>query len=138
MSTRRADFRAALAGILESFRVANPTLLRQTYRARPATFHPPLAYVGQISEAISHEFGSQRNRIQTGTLVVVQGIYENAETADKLDILADALITYLTGEHARVSGQTLLEATASEDVELAIGEVSYAATIITIRHLVIE
>jgi hypothetical protein len=139
MSTRRADFRAALAAILEDFRLANPTLLRQTYRARPATFNPPLAYVGLINEpTISHQFGGQRVRDQRGSLIVVQGVYENAETADKLDVLADALITYLTSQHARVSGATLLEPVSSEDVDLAIGEVTYAATIVVIRHDVVE
>ena len=139
MSTRRAEFRTALAGILEDFRAANPTLLRQTYRARPATFNPPMAYVGGINEpTISHQFGGQRQRIQTSSLVLVQGVYENAETSDKLDVLADALITYLTSQHARVSGATLLEATSSEDVDLAIGEATYAATIVTISHNVRE
>jgi hypothetical protein len=139
MSTRRAEFRAALAGILTDFQAANPGLLRQVYRARPATFNPPLAYIGGINEpTISHQFGGQRQRIQTSSLVIVQGVYENAETADKLDILADALITYLTSQHARVSGATLLEATSSEDVDLSIAETVYAATIVTIRHDVRE
>ena len=139
MSTRRAEFREALADILDDFRAANPTLLRQTYRARPATFNPPLAYVGGINEpTIGHQFGGQRTREQRSSLVVVQGVYENAETADKLDVLADALITYLTSQHARVSGATLLEAISSEDVDLAIGEAVYAATIVTVRHDVRE
>ena len=139
MSTRRAEFREALADILDDFQAANPTLLRQTYRARPASFKPPLAYVGGINEpTISHQFGGQRIRDQRSSLVLVQGVYENAETADKLDVLADALITYLTGQHARVSGATLLEAISSEDVDLAIGETTYAATIVTVRHDVVE
>jgi hypothetical protein len=139
MSTRRAEFRTALAGILADFRAANPTLLRQTYRARPASFSPALAYVGLINEpTIGHQFGGQRTRDQRGSLVLVQGVYENAETADKLDVLADALITYLTSQHARVSGATLLEAISSEDVDLVIGEATYAATIVVIRHNVVE
>ena len=138
MSTRRAEFRTALKGILDDFKAANPTL-RQVYRARPGSFAPPLAYVGGINEpTIAHQFGGQRQRIQTSSLVLVQGVYENAETADKLDVLADALITYLTSQHARVSGATLLEAISSEDVDLAIGEAVYAATIVTVRHDVRE
>src|SRR5687767_9636916 len=139
MSTRRAQFREALSDILDDFRAANPSLLRQTYHARPASFSPPLAYVGVINEpTIGHQFGGQRTRDQRGSLVLVQGVYENAETADKLDVLADALITYLTSQHARVSGATLLEAISSEDVDLVIGEATYAATIVVIRHNVVE
>ena len=138
MSTRRADFRIALAAILDDFRAANPSLIRQTYRARPASFHPPCAYVGVINETISHQFGSQRTRIQTGSLVLIHGLYDNAETADRQDVLADALITYLTDQHARVAGTTLLEATSAEDVELVIKEVPYAATVVVVRHDVVE
>ena len=138
-ATARVDFRTALAGILDDFRLANPTLIRQTYRARPATFNPPLAYVGPFNEpTILHEFGNRQTRSMRGQLVIVEGVYENAETADKLDVLADALITYLTSQHARVSGATLLEAISSEDLDLAIGEVVYAATLVVIRHNVVE
>lgn len=139
MSTRRAEYRTALFDILTDFQAANPTLLRQVYRARPATYYPPCAYVGGINEPdISHQFGGQRSRTQESTLVLIEGVYENAETADRLDVLADALITYLTSQHARVSGATLLEAVSSEDVDLAIGEVTYAATLIRVRHNVRE
>lgn len=136
MSATRASFRTALAGILDDFRAANPLLLRQTYRARPATFNPPLAYVGGFSEpTISHQFGASRRRLIRSSLVLVQGVYENAETADKLDVLADALVTYLTSQHARVSGATLLQATSSEDAELDIGDgaAHYAATVVTVE-----
>lgn len=136
MSTRRAEFRTALVGILDDFRAANPSLLRQTYRARPATFTPPLAYVGPFSEpTLVLEMGNRLSRPEIrASLIVVQGVYENAETADKLDVLADALLTYLVTQHSRVSGATLLEPFGGiEDVDLAIGEAVYAATTIPVR-----
>lgn len=132
-ATARADLRTALAGILDDFRADNPSLIRQTYRARPATFNPPLAYVGIFTEpTIEHEFGNRQTRSLRGQLVIVQGVYENAETADKLDLLADALITYLAGQHARADATKLLEPISSEDVDLSIGEATYAATIVTV------
>lgn len=135
MSTFRAQFRTALLGILDDFKAANPTLIRQTYQARPKSLHPPCAYVGPFSEpTIRHEFGNRQSRVPEATLVLVEGIYENAETADKLDELADAMISYLPSQHARVSGSTLLEAISAEDVELDLGGGAiYAATIITVR-----
>ena len=131
-ATARADFRTALAGILDDFKQANPSL-RQTYRARPATFNPPLAYVGNFSEpTIEHEFGNRQTRSLRGQLVIVHGVYENAETAEKLDVLADALITYLASQHARADATKLLEPISSEDVDLSIAETVYAATIVTV------
>jgi hypothetical protein len=137
MSERRAEFRTALFAILEAWRATlTSTQLRQTYRARPATFHPPLAYVGPFTEpSVEFETGNRLNRPDIrGALIIVQGIYENAETMDKLDELGDSLLTFLVDEHSRVSGATLLEPTGGpEDVELPIGETTYAGVQIPVR-----
>jgi hypothetical protein len=136
MSARRAEFRAALISILDDWRVANPTLVRQTYRARPASFAPPLAYVGPFTEpTILLEMGNRLSRPDLrASLIVVQGVYDNAETMDKLDVMADSLLTYLVAQHARVSGATLLEPIGGlEDVELAVGDAVYAATLIPVH-----
>jgi hypothetical protein len=136
MSSRRAEFRAALIAILDDWRTANPGIVRQTYRARPASFAPPLAYVGPFTEpTIELEFGNRLNRPDLrGSLIVVQGVYDNAETLDKLDVMADSLLTYLVTQHSRVSGSTLLEPIAGgEDIELTVGEATYAATLIPVH-----
>ena len=134
MSTLRAEFREALHDILVAFHAAHPDLLNQVYRARPASFKPPLAYVGPFTEpTIGHEFGNRQNSDIRASLVIVQGVYENAETVAKLDVLADALITFLATQHAAAGGARLLEGTAAEDVDLTIGETAYAATIVTVH-----
>lgn len=134
IATLRVEFRAALYDLIEAFRVAHPTWLRQAYTARPATFHPPMAYVGPFNEpSIVHETGNRLARPDLrGSIILVEGTYDNEETLGRLDEKADALLVYLATQHSRVSGQ-LLEATSAEDVELAIGEASYAATVVTIR-----
>lgn len=132
-ATARQDLRTALAAILDDFRAANPLLVRQTYRARPASFAPPLIYVGNFSEpTIEHEMGNRQVRSLRGQLVIVQGVYENAETADKLDVLADKLLTYLATQASRADATKLLEAISSEDVDLSIADTTYAATIISV------
>lgn len=139
MSTRRADFRAALLAILDDFRLAHPTWLRQTHRARPATFYPPLAYVGPISEpSLTVQFGNSLRRPDLrSSLIIVEGIYDNAEAMDRLDEKGDALLAYVITQHARVSGATLLEPTGGpEDVELTIpGDtpVTYATVLLPVR-----
>lgn len=138
MSTRRADFRAALLAILDDFRVAHPTWLRQTHRARPATFYPPLAYVGPITEpTVTLETGNKLVRPDLrSSLLLVEGVYENAEALDALDEKGDALLAYLVTQHDRVSGATLLNPLGGpEDVELTIAgdnPVTYAAVAIPV------
>lgn len=139
MSTRRADFRAALLAILDDFKTAHPTWLRQTHRARPATFYPPLAYVGPITEpTVTLETGNTVRRPDLrSSLVIVEGIYDNAEAMDRLDEKGDALLAYVVTQHSRVSGATLLDPTGGpEDVELTIAgdpPVTYAAVILPVR-----
>lgn len=139
MSTRRADFRAALAAILEAFQTAHPEWLRHTHKARPATFYPPLAYVGPITEpTVRLETGNKLVRPDLrSSLVIVEGIYDNAQAADALDEKGDALLSFLVTEHSRVSGSTLLEPIGGpEDVDLTIAgdnPVTYAAVIVPVR-----
>jgi hypothetical protein len=136
MSTRRTQFRAALLACLDDWKAANPGMVRQTYSARPASFAPPLAYVGPFTEpTIEFEFGNRMNRPDLrATLVVVQGIYDNAETMGKLDAMYDSLLTYLGTQHARVGGSTLLEPIGgNEDIELTVGEATYATSFIVVR-----
>jgi hypothetical protein len=136
MSTRRTEFRAALLAILDDWKAANPGLVRQTFSARPGSFAPPLAYVGPFTEpTIELEFGNRLSRPDLrASLVVVQGIYDARETMAKLDVMADSLLTYLVTQHARVSGATLLEPIAGgEDIELTVGDATYAATLIPVH-----
>lgn len=139
MSTRRAEFRAALLAIADDFKAAHPEWIRQTYDARPASFAPPTLYVGPITEpTVTLQSGNRLVRPDIrSSLVLVEGVYDNAQSVHRLDEKADALLTFLVTEHARVSGATLLEPIGGpEDVDLTIaGEkpVTYAAAIIPIR-----
>jgi hypothetical protein len=139
MSTRRADFRAALLAILDDFQTAHPTWLRQTWKARPATFYPPLAYVGPITEpSVTLQMGNRIVRPDLrSSLVLVEGVYDNAQAADALDEKGDALLTYLVTQHSRVSGATLIDPIGGpEDVDLTIAgdnPVTYAAVILPVR-----
>ena len=139
MSARRAEFRAALLAIADDFKAAHPTWIRQTYNARPPSFAPPLIYVGPITEpTVSFETCNRLLRPDIrSSLVLVEGVYENKQTAQRLDEKGDALLTFLVTEHARVSGATLLEPIGGpEDVDLTIAgdtPVTYAAAIIPIR-----
>lgn len=130
---RRAAYAAMLANFANDF---NPTAddkskIVQISKVRPGTFNPPTIYVGLFSEpTISHREGV-RTSAARDQLVVVQGLYDNAETADRQDLLADAFKEWLTANPHAVAG-SVMEQVSAEDVELAIGPTSYFATILTV------
>ncbi len=140
----RADFRIGLAALLVAFRAANPMLLAQTYRARPGSFHPPLAYIGLISEPNLNFTSGLRTRLVRAQIALVQGLYDNAETADRQDALADAFLDYLTANPHVINARSVLTPTAMEDVELTIQSnqdqptLIYAATLVTVESDIAE
>jgi hypothetical protein len=102
----------------EDFNATQPNehdQIRQSYRARPASFHPPLVYLGPVSEALSHS-ASTKGDILTGSVVVVRGLYDNEEAVDWRDAAVWSLHEYLTVNKNLVSTKTL-----TEDVELDMG-----------------
>lgn len=131
MSTIRAQTRANLKVFLDDFKAAQPTLL-QTYRNRPASFgSTPCAYVGGISEPrILHTAGIRQRDIEA-SLVLVDTLTDNEETADRLDVLVDALIDALTAQPHVVDPETVQAPTRVEPVELDAGGVPYAAVVVT-------
>ena len=93
-TTFRAGVRAALNTSLQAFLAANPTLLRQVYRARPASLNPPCAFVGNWREPSITLDTSIATRKPIIELIFVQGEYDNAETMDRQDVLTDAAVSY--------------------------------------------
>lgn len=106
-STFRHDARVALAAFLEAFRVANPTLLTQTYGARPGSLYPPCAFVGDWREPTISLDMQLVTRLPQVELLLVQGEYDNAETMDRQDILTDAFVSYLAN-HPHVGNGVII------------------------------
>ena len=144
-TNKRALLRSQLFDAVDSWRATfNATQthernhIRQSYSARPATFHPPCVYIGPISESVAISAGV-RNRDQRAQVVVVRGIYENAETMEWLDEAVDSLLDYITARPNLVSTKTMLTPLGTEDAELDMGNSTiYAATLLNLRHDVAE
>jgi hypothetical protein len=141
MSTARSDLRANLFSTVDDWREAwnaAPTTERheihQGYAARPASFHPPLFYIGGISETLNHSAGV-RQRLQTAQVAIVRGLYDNAEAMEWLDDACDSLLDYLSDRPHAISNTTVITPLSTEDVELDLGGGTiYAATLISLRH----
>lgn len=124
-TTKRSLFRSGLFIGIEAWRATfnasetDKNQIRQSYNARPASFHPPSVYVGTITERIiTHP---QLLRILTGQIVVVRGIYENAETMEWIERALDSLVIYVHDNPRLVSSESFLTVVGSESAELDLG-----------------
>jgi hypothetical protein len=123
-TTFRQDLRAALVAVLTEFRVENPGLLRAVHAARPESLGElPAAYVGSFAETITHTAGT-RERAMRPSVLVVDTLEENAETARRLDVLVDLLVDRFTANVRRI-GTSIIEPVSVTDGELAVGDAFY-------------
>lgn len=107
--------------------------IRQSKRARPPSFNPPLVYIGTVNEALSHS-ASTKGNVLTGQIVVVRGLYDNEESVVWRDKAVWSLHEYLTANKNLVSTTTELEPTGTEDAELDMGSgVWYLAGLVNVR-----
>jgi hypothetical protein len=141
MSTARQNLRDNLFATVDAWRVTwnaaqsnDKHRIHQGYRARPASFHPPLFYIGGISESLTHSVGV-RQRLQQAQVAIVRGLYDNAEAMEWLDEATDSLLDYLSDRPHAIDNSTVITPMSTEDVELDLGAGTvYAATIVTLRH----
>ena len=140
MTDYRSLFRSQLYAGVEEWRAEfNATQtrehdqIRQSHRARPPTFNPPLVYLGPVTEALSHS-ASTKGDILTGQVVIVRGIYDNEESVVWRDKAVWSFHEWLTAHKNQVSTSTIVEPTGTEDAELGAGEnVWYLAGLVNVR-----
>lgn len=96
MTTFRADLVAGIGTMVNDYIAANPTLLARHFRFRPPSevTDTPYSYLELRPESIAYD-NSIRERIITADLVVLDRWTEGGETMDRVDILADALVTHM-------------------------------------------
>lgn len=122
-STFRNDIRAGLKTIIDGFKTANPTLLRSTYRARPASIGDlPAAWVGNLPEVVEHVSGV-RSRTMAASVTFLDLLSDAAEVTDRMDDLVDAFLDYLT-DRPHITTATIWDRVTVED-----GEVEYDGAI---------
>lgn len=103
-TTFRYDIATAVKTFLDSFKASNPTLLAETFRARPescASF--PYAYV-DLRQELGHWPGNGilERRISTG-FVVVDQLTNNDEVMVRMDVLVDGLVEALAALNGRMT-----------------------------------
>lgn len=131
---------AGMVSTLQTFRTANPTLLKGVASARPKSFGNfdlPGAYIGGRDEAVFHD-QSIRRRIMAPQIIVVDRVPDNIEAQARMDALIDGLQDVLTDGYHSASGFSLTQQTAVNEIDLADGGTNYVGNAITISALVAE
>ena len=87
--------------LLNGYKAANDSALRQMYPGRPLSIHPPCAFIESIDdEEITYTpAGTQRTPVVAVRLV--QGGIDSEDAVDSQDALVDGFIDYVvTNRHA--------------------------------------
>lgn len=98
MTTFRSDIVAGITTMMSAYIAANPTLLRRHFRYKPpsSVTDTPFSYLDLRPETIGFD-NSTRERILTADIVVLDRWTESGEAMDRLDDLADSLVTFISG-----------------------------------------
>lgn len=136
--TFRVDLVAALRSTLNTYKTANPTLLRDVHTARPAHIgETPVAWIGNRNESETHDSGT-RTRLITVDVVIADVIPDNEQAAGRMDTLWDALVDTFTAAPHMVSGSSVVEVTSIAEGEDDYGGVPYRILVITVSANLIE
>jgi hypothetical protein len=111
---------AGLLSVLTAFRDANPTLLKGVHTARPNSYDTvdkPGCFIDGGNEQVTYSEGLRRRHLAT-TVTVFTFIPDNAEAQNGMDALIDGLLDAFTHAYHAASGQSIVEATSIQQVEL--------------------
>src|SRR4029077_3372947 len=112
-----ASVRQASFDLLDAFKTASGQL-NQVSRARPGSYATtPVGFVGAIRERDINRDSGLRTRQPVADVFLVFGTQDNEETADDQDACVDAFMDYCDQHLDQADPNTLLELTATEDVD---------------------
>lgn len=132
----RTDLRAGCKTVIDTYAVANPTLLPHTYDHPPEAPRTPCAWVEKaMPEEYQHTSGIRFRRARVG-IVVLNRMISSDQATDEQDALLDGLLDAFTADPDAAGANTLIEPIANEDIELAIGDAIYAGFRLTVTGLI--
>jgi hypothetical protein len=108
-TTFRQDIHSAIVATLLAWKAANPTLLRAVWHARPASFtlgELPCAVLGDMTETITTMNGVRQRQMTGFTVMLVDRSPDSQEADDRMNLLVDALMDYLSANVHMASALT--------------------------------
>lgn len=117
-NTFRSDIAAGIDTMMNAFIVANPTLLRRHYRARPPSdvTDTPFSYLDGRPEVIHYD-NSLRERVMTLQVVVLDRWTEATEVMDRMDDLTDALIVHFGSYYHIIAGSWWTDIAVTDEAQ---------------------
>jgi len=115
MSTFQADIRAAAVSLMTDY-AASAGIRLQVYAGRPASIHPPTAFVDGIHETILYSGPTIRIRTPTVNMIVVHRLFDSAEAAAQKDAFVDGFLDYALTRYHEAGANTVIGVTATEDL----------------------
>ena len=88
----------------------------QVYAGRPASIHPPTAFVDGIRETIVYSGPTIRIRAPVVEMIVVHRLFDSAEAAAQKDAFIDGFLDWVLTRYHEASANTVLGVTATEDL----------------------
>lgn len=108
------DLRAACATMLREY-AADAGITLQVYEGRPASIHPPTAFVNRVREAFSYTGPTQAQRTPQADIVVLHGIWDGKETGRHRDQFVDGFFEWQLTRYHQAGANTLMALTELED-----------------------
>lgn len=134
-TTFRVDTVAGILSVLNTYKTANPSLLRAVHTARPEHIgETPVAWLGNRNEAEVHTQGL-RDRNITIDVFVADVYSDSAQVAGRMDILWDALADAFTADPHFVSSSSVAEVTTIAEGEVDYGGVPYRVLVFTVSAI---
>ena len=95
---------------------ADADLGLQVYRARPASVHPPCAFVDRMSETVDYPGSvTWRQRTPRVEVVVLHGIFDSGDAVDQRDRFVDGFLDWVTDNVHAADPNTTIGLVAIED-----------------------
>lgn len=89
------------------------TLKLQIFRARPASIHPPCAFVDLMTESLDYDGLHERH--PRAEVVVLHGLFDSGEAVDQRDAFVDALVDIVLDDIHAIDPKTTVAIVAIED-----------------------
>lgn len=143
-TTFRQDVHAGLVSTLNAFRVANPTLVRKVWHARPDSYtlgELPCLVLGNLTETISTANGIRQRQFTGVTVEVVDRAPDSQEADDRMNQVIDAMLDYLTAAFHMGSATSIVEPIGVDDGDRGLireSTVYWYSNVITFRAYVAE
>lgn len=111
----QAAMRAAAMTLVDGYAV-DIGLVMQVYRARPASIHPPTAFVDAMRETpTGFTAPSTRERVVECDVVCIWGLFDSASAVDQRDAFVDGFSDWVVDDWHAAGPNTLIAVTQITD-----------------------